>query len=192
MTTVPSADASAPSDAATSLVDPMVVKYNTRDARPCSRSCAAARRSARSGGRTASDRLDLKADVHRGRRMSERADRDVVGTGRGKLRQPIQRHAAGDLDLRAPVHEGHGLAHLGGAEIVDEDHVGGGVDGVLDLRQTLRLDLDAQAGPMTARGANGIFHPAGEPDVVVLDEHGIEEASAVVGAAPGGNGVLLE
>ena len=85
--------------AATSLVEPMVAKYSTRAASGPSRARARSNASARSGGSAASDRLDLKADVHGGRRVRQRADRHVVRAVSRQLLDAIQRHAARNLDL---------------------------------------------------------------------------------------------
>ena len=43
-----------------------------------------------------------------------------------------------------------------------------------------------------ARALDGRLHAAGEPDVVVLDQHRVEQPDAMIGRAAGAHGVFLE
>ena len=54
------------------------------------------------------------------------------------------------------------------------------------------LDLERQPGRVRARPAHRLAHAAGDRRVVLLDQDRVVEAGAVVGAAAGGDGRLLE
>ena len=108
-TTVPSGAPRSASVHATSLVEPTSAYQRTRRANGPSRRRTSQRQTRLGEIRPAGPahsvrhrpRLNLEAEVGGGRRVRQRADRHVVGAGRGQLRHPRQRDAAGDLRLRA-------------------------------------------------------------------------------------------
>ncbi len=65
-------------------------------------------------------------------------------------------------------------------------------DRLVDFLERLRFDLDRQVGTCLTHEGNGARHASGQTDVIVLDEHRIEETDAVIGRAASGDGVFLQ
>ena len=64
---------------------------------------------------------------------------------------------------------------------------------LVELVERIDLDLDLDQMPDAgARGADGRRHAAGRGDMVVLDQHGVIEAEAVVDAAARAHRVFLQ
>ena len=84
------------------------------------------------------------------------------------------------------------LANLVGGHVVDEDRLDAGGERLVDLRERLGFDLDRHPGPMRARARDRGGDAAGEADVVVLDQDRVEQADAVIDRAAGAHGVFLE
>src|SRR5215472_1468595 len=137
-----------------------------------------------------SNTLDFEADIDGRRRMGERADRDEVGAGFRELGNPFERHAAGDFDLCAARGSRHRRADLRGGHIVNEYRVGAPVQRLVDLRQCLRFDLDRQIGMRPASSIDRRGDTTGEPHVVVLDEHRVEQPDAMIRRAAHAHRVL--
>ena len=86
-----------------------------------------------------------------------------------------------------------GLGHLANLEVVEQDDLGARLERLVELREVVDLDADAQhVRRRRARAAHGLAHRAHERDVVVLDEDPRREVRAVVRAAARAHGVLLE
>ena len=111
---------------------------------------AATRRSSRvsevSAVEAVQRRLDLKADVHGGRRVRQRADRDVVGAGRRQLRDAFERHAAGDFDLGAAARARDGFANVVERQVVGQDDVGARGERLVHLTRASAPRLRSAAG----------------------------------------------
>ena len=124
--------------------------------------------------------------------MRERADRHVVGAGRCELRDPLQRHAAGDLDFRTSARPVHRFANLLGCHVVEQDECRAGAKRLIHLVERLGFDLD---GHLRIRGAHPVERgadAAGEVNVVFFDEYGVVQAKAVIARPAGADGVFLE
>ena len=92
-----------------------------------------------------------------------------------------------------PCGQGDRLVHRLEGHVVEHDHVGAGRQGLADLEEAGRLDLDPEPGAGLGTGAaHGLGDVADEVEVVVLDQDHVGQADAVVRAAPELHGVLLE
>ena len=139
-------------------------------------------------------RLELEAQIRGRRRVRQRADRHVVGAGRRELGHPIERDAAGDLDLRAAARSG---ARPRGSSSIDRlssrmmsAPAASASSTCSRLCASISIGISGRArlhraGPLPST-------PPAEPDVVVLDQDAVVQAAAMVRAAAGADGVLLE
>ena len=80
-----------------------------------------------------------------------------------------------------------------GPEVVEQHGVGADLEQLVELLERVDLHLDlhqvADPGP---HPPHGLGDRAGQDEVVVLDQHGVVEAEAVVGATAGPHRVLLQ
>ncbi len=74
-------------------------------------------------------------------------------------------------------------AHRRRVHVVEQEHVGAGAERVGGVVEVVDLDLDRQIGPRLAGRVDRLGDAAGGGDVVLLDQEGVVEADAVVGAA---------
>ena len=143
-----------------------------------------------------SERFDLKADVDGRRRMRQRADRHEVGAGRRELGHALERDAAGDLDLRAAARAARRPRGCRRSTCCRRRiDVGAGRERLVDLRRASRASTSiGRSGPMRARTrATAAVDAAGQPDVVVLDQHRVEQARRGDSSPPPArDGVLLQ
>ena len=137
--------------------------------------------------------FDLKADVHGRRGVRERADGHEIGAGRGQRRQPVERDAAGDLDARAAAACRRRRSRISAS-------------GMLSTRSSRRRPRAPRPPPRASAprprpaapaarartAATAVGHAAGQPHVVVLDQHGVVEPGAMVRRAARAHRVLLE
>ena len=79
-----------------------------------------------------------------------------------------------------------------GREVVEQHVAGAGVDGLVELGQRGDLDLDVATTGRRERRAGRLRHAAGDGDVVVLDQQRVGQPDAVVDAAAGDDGRLLQ
>ena len=86
--------------------------------------------------------LELEAQIGGAHRVRERADRHEVRAGGRDLRNPLERHAAGDLDDARPAAARDGFAQIAGREIVDEDARRAGRQRLIELVERLDFDFD--------------------------------------------------
>ena len=138
-------------------------------------------------------RLELEAEIDGRRRVRQRADRHVVGAGRRELGHALERHAAGDLDLRAAARRGARPRGCPRSSRLSSR-----------MMSAPAASASSTCSRLCASTSIGIsrlrrLHPrdrlgdaAGQADVVVLDQDAVVERRAVVGAAAGAHGVLLE
>ena len=125
--------------------------------------------------------------------MGQGPDRDAVNTGLGDPADRPEIDASGGLES-GPGSEARDQAceFVQGA-IVEEEGVGTGLQGGFGVRLGLDLHLQpqvrrrARAGRLDRGG-----DPAGRGDVIVLDQHGVEETGSMIGAAAHGDRVLVE
>ena len=121
-------------------------------------------------------------------------DDEIIDAGFRDRRGAVERDAAGGFDDEAARHHGHGLAHGREIEIVDQHHVGeADVEHLLELIERVDLDLDLDQMPGRRLGARQHRADAArDRDVVVLDQHRVVEAEAVIEAAAAADGVFLQ
>ena len=96
------------------------------------------------------------------------------------------------FDARAAGNPGDGVTHERVGEVVEHDHVRIRLQRIVDVGEALRLDFDGQARAPRARAPDGLDDAAGDADVVVLDEHAVVQADAMVDAAAAAHRVLGE
>ena len=85
----------------------------------------------------------------------------------------------------------HRSAHVGDGEVVEHDAVGVGRERFAQLRQRFDLDFDHDLRRPVPRCGDRCADAADGGDVVLFDQHGIEQADAVILAAAAAHGVLL-
>src|SRR5262249_29453782 len=100
--------------------------------------------------------------------------------------------ASRSLELRAAGDEFHRLAYLLGAHVVEQDSRRTAVEGFVDLRERLGLDLDRQPVDAALERRERRADAARDAEVVLLDEHAVVEAGTMVAASTAAHGVLLE
>ncbi len=91
----------------------------------------------------------------------------------------------------AAVDEGNALRDVLGRHVVEHHEIGAAVDRLDHLLHPLALDFDAAPGPLLAGAPDGLAD-AEPSEVVVLHEHHLGQRPAVVHAAAGAYGRLLE
>ncbi len=125
--------------------------------------------------------------------MGQGTDGDDVDAALGGCGKCCLVDAAGGFDDGAVADELHGLGHLLGCHVVEHDDVGFACEGLFDAGEVFDLDFDlGHMGGVGMGAVEGCLDAASHLDVVVLDEHGIVEAEAVVGSAADFDGVLVE
>ena len=77
-------------------------------------------------------------------------------------------------------------------QIVEHDDVRVGLQRIVDVGETLRLDLNRQPGTPGPGAADRFDDAAGDANVIVLDENAVVQTGAVVDAAAAAHGVLRQ
>ena len=106
--------------------------------------------------------------------------------------QPLERDAAGDLDARAAANPRHGVAH---ARIRRLSSMMMSALAAARRRPPSRLCVSTSIGSPCRRRAHapdGLDDAARHADVIVLDQHAVVEADAVIDAAAATHGVFRE
>ena len=129
--------------------------------------------------------------------MRERADGNEIHAGPGNRADVRQVHAAAGLGLHAAFDFLHRQPQLNRVHVIEQDNVRPRIGGLLDLFQGVRFDLDFEIRIFFPRaldgGGDGIrFFAVQCGKVIVLDEHHIEQAEAMVVSAAARDGVFLE
>ncbi len=126
--------------------------------------------------------------------MGERARRDQIHAGRGDGRDGVERYTTRSFGYEFAAHEFHGLGQRLGIHVVQEHRVGlAGGEHLFQLSEAVDLDLDLDE--MPDRGARFFergLHAAGDGDVIILDQHRVIEAEAVIVPAAAAHRVFLE
>ncbi|BAF58407.1 hypothetical protein PTH_0227 [Pelotomaculum thermopropionicum SI] len=113
--------------------------------------------------------------------MGEGAGRNQVDPCCGHGPDVFFADPAGGLHQGAPVNQGHGLLHGRRVHVVQHDDVGPGLQGLFYPSQVLHFNLNpGRVGSAPPRRLHRRPDPAGRFDVVVLDQHGIVKAEAVI------------
>ncbi len=128
--------------------------------------------------------------------MGERADRQHVDPARRVRGRRLERDPTGHLHehalaARHPAHQRHATSRLLGGHVVEEHRAGTGSACFLDLVGTVALDLHQAPRPTPAGGGDRLGDGQAA-QMVVLHEHGVRQARAVVVATAGANSCLLE
>ena len=109
-----------------------------------------------------------------------------------RARTLSKRDAAGNFQDGARVVDANCLAQRGQVHVVEQDHLRAGSQCLSQLGQRFDLDLDKRRlRRHLRRGREHLRHAAGRGDVVFLDQHGVVQADAVIGAAAHAHGVFL-
>src|SRR5512140_1126993 len=141
--------------------------------------------------RTSTD--ESHADVDGPGRMGQGADGDKIDPRLGDGADAVEGHVPGGLERHAAPDEGDRLVHRLVRHVVEHDQIGAGGQGLADLEEAGRLDLDADPRADPGPGAaDGFADAPDEAQVIVLDQDHVGQAEAVVRAAPGPHGVFLE
>src|SRR5262245_23551390 len=123
----------------------------------------------------------IEAHVECGGAVGEPADRDQVDAGGGNGGRGCRRDTARGLGDRPAADDGNGPAELFGQHVVEQHRIDAGSERLLQLGERIDLDLDLdQVADAAARAPDGRLDAAGRRNVVVLDEHRVVEAEAVV------------
>ena len=134
--------------------------------------------SARSGGRGAGsgdtlDQFELKADVDGRGRMCEGANRDAVRACRCEIRHALERTPP-EISVCASPPTCSTASRICSRSVVEKNGVHAGIERFSHLGEALRFDLYGHVGPAFSSARR--CDPACQPDMVVLDQHGVEEA----------------
>ena len=125
--------------------------------------------------------------------MRQRADRHVVGAGRRELRHPRQRHAARDLGLRPARGTGATASTMSAVDRLSSRMMSAPASSASSTcAEALRLDLGRHLAVRPAHARHRRHHALRQPDVVVLDQDAVVQPAAMIDAAAGAHGVLLE
>ena len=125
--------------------------------------------------------------------MRERTDGDVVHAGLGDGADGRKVYPAARLGLAAAIDESRGLAELFRRHVVEEDDVRAGIGGLANLLERVGLHFNLELGKLFARSPNRSINVTGQRgEMVVLDEHHVEQAKAMVLSASATHGVFLE
>src|SRR5262249_8726940 len=136
--------------------------------------------------------LDVERDVELRRRMGDPTRGGVVDPGLGDFGDGVEGDATRGLERKLAVGHFLRLAHGRPIHVVEQYRVG--YPDLEHLAQLIeRIDLDLDLDQMAGGGLCALEHrgdAAGDGDVVVLDQHGVVEAEAVVETAAAADGVL--
>ena len=144
----------------------------------------------------------VEAEVKGGRGMGERADGDAVDAGLGDSADGGEVDAAACFEGESGAKvfaQGDGAAHIVGSEIVEEDEVEIAIEDAAELVEGVDFDFDEDGRVGERAGALGGGVDRCGPiverqvsEVIVFDEHGVEEADAVAAATAATDGVFGE
>ncbi len=116
-----------------------------------------------------------------------------IDPGRGDGRRGLGRDAARRLGHGAPADAAHRLAQGVVIHVVQQHYIDAGGQRLVELRQRVDLEFDLDHVADRRAGARqGLSHAAGEGHVVVLDQHRVVQAVAMVAAAAHPHRVLLD
>lgn len=129
--------------------------------------------------------------------MRDRADRNVIDARLGNRAHGLQIHAAAGFSFRASGDEEHGIAQFSKRHVVEQHDVRAGACRMLDLQQRIGFDFNFQSGRMFTRalhrGGDGVrLRITQRREMVVLDEHHVPKAEAMVLRAAATDRVLFQ
>ena len=136
---------------------------------------------------------DIEPQIEDRRAVSDPARRDQIDPGGGDRRRALAGDPARGFGHRAAGDHRDGAAQRVGVHVVEQHRVDPVFErlGELVERIDFELDLDEMPG-MGARPLERRPDPAGDRHVVVLDQHRVVEAEAVVGAPAQAHRLLFE
>ena len=139
----------------------------------------------------------IQSNVHRTRRVGERADGNKIHARPGNRMDGFQIYTAAGFGLHAAIDNFYSLPQLFQIHVVQQYEIRAGIHSLFDLFQSVGLDLDFQHRKFFPRapnrGGDGIrrFIPqCGE--VVVLDENHVEQTDAMILPTAASDGVFLK
>ena len=125
--------------------------------------------------------------------MRQPAGGQQVNTGGGNLAGRVWRDTAGGFGQNMAVHHAHGLGELLGRHVVQQHRVNAARQRLFELCEGVHLDLHLHQMPhRRVHPPNGLGDTAGHDEVIVLDEHGVVQSEAVIGATTAAHGVFLQ
>src|SRR4051794_28690306 len=125
--------------------------------------------------------------------MGQGAHRGVVDPGSGNLGQVLEGNTTRCFELGSTGAAPHGGAQAADVEVVEQDQLGSGGEGFVQLDQVGHLDLDQLGRRHSEAGrGQGSSNATGRTDVVLLDQEAVVKTATVVPAAANSDGVLLE
>ncbi len=128
--------------------------------------------------------------------LGEAADGNAVHPGFGHCAHRVQRDVARCFEQGAAVGDLHRVAHIGEAEVVEQDHRGTGSQGQVQFVEAFDFDLDEFAAILRVLGdllgrCHGLRNATGGMDVVFLDQDAVVQPHALVLSATGPHRVFL-
>src|SRR5438067_4911940 len=123
-----------------------------------------------------SDMRQFQRQIDGARRMSQRADGNVIDPGRRDPPDILQGDAAARLEFHFPFSCGHGFAHFRRLHVVEQDDVDAvDLEKGTDLFKPVRFHLDAKAGPFLPQPLDRVYESgetgAGVQMVVLHQDH---------------------
>ena len=112
--------------------------------------------------------------------MRQPAHRDEIGANSGQRCHPIERDPSRYFDLGSPLCPLHDVTQLVVREIVGENARRSRRQRTVDIVDRLRLDLDHHLVSGGPHSFERRLDPAGQPNVIVLDEDAVVERAAVI------------
>ena len=124
--------------------------------------------------------------------MGDPAAGEEIDAGCGNESRHFERYPARGFRDGPTIDQAHRFGEHFGGHIIEQDRIDSGIDGLAQLGQSIDLafDLDQMA-DMAPRRSYRLFHPAGDGDMIVLDENRVVEAEAVIETAAAAHRVFF-
>ena len=124
--------------------------------------------------------------------MRERAYRNILSARARESGHVIQTDAARDLHATTASGQGYGLGDQRGAEVVEQDRTGTGIERLAQLFEVLALALYPPRPFAREGGRYRGTDAAGGFDVVLLYEDSVKEAAAMIVSAPATHRIFVQ
>src|SRR3954451_6755907 len=193
-TTKPSAAPRSKAFHARSLVDS--VSATTTISFPIPQPCSPRRSSSAINRSLASDMRQLERQIDCRRRVSQRADRNIIDAGRGDAPHVLQVNPAARLEFYFPFSSRDGLPHLARLHVIEQNHVDAfDLQMRTDLIKPIGLDFDFYPGTFLAQPLDRVDESGkatARAEVIVFDQYHVAQGRAMVRAAAGNNRCLFQ
>lgn len=117
--------------------------------------------------------------------------RDVFNAGARHLGDVVEADAARSLQRQSPRSRCNGGTQVADGEVVQQDAVHAGGNGVGEFTLIFHLHLDGQSGMPSARLAHRSGDSPGRGDVVFFEQYRVVEAHAMILATPNTDRIFL-